>query len=172
MVADDRLSTLFQGDMTKAGNATLAVQRFVAQTLMTTLQDEGNERSLVVAPQRMPTASQARTMAEALEALDDERWSTPQNLTAAAKADPDARATARVPGNGSYPEALRKQELRKAAFEEIKETQDKLDRFKVILTNQDRVVPPSAGPSTARCPPRGGGCPRRRSSSAPWCRGT
>ncbi|MFE4399618.1 DUF6049 family protein, partial [Kitasatospora sp. NPDC056808] len=89
-----------------------------------------------------PTASQARTMAEALEALDDERWSTPQNLTAAAKADPDARATARVPGNGSYPEALRKQELRKAAFEEIKETQDKLDRFKVILTNQDRVVPP------------------------------
>ncbi|MFD7890759.1 DUF6049 family protein, partial [Streptomyces albidoflavus] len=142
VVSDDRLSTLFQGDMTKASNATLAVQRFVAQTLMTTLQDEGNERSLVVAPQRMPTASQARTMAEALRALDDERWSTPQNLTAAAKTEPDARATTRVPGNGSYPSALRKQELPKAAFEEIKETQDRLDRFKVILTNQDRVVPP------------------------------
>ncbi|MBP3078657.1 membrane protein [Streptomyces sp. 604F] len=142
VVSDDRLSTLFQGDMTKAGNATLAVQRFVAQTLMTTLQDERNERSLVVAPQRMPTASQARTMAEALRALDDERWSTPQNLTAAAKTEPDARATTRVPGGGSYPSALRKQELPKAAFEEIKETQDKLDRFKVILTNQDRVVPP------------------------------
>lgn len=60
VVADARLSTAFQGDMAVAGNSTLAVQEFLAQTLMITLQQPGKPRSIVVAPQRMPTASQAR----------------------------------------------------------------------------------------------------------------
>ncbi|MFD9905776.1 DUF6049 family protein [Streptomyces sp. NPDC059063] len=142
VVADARLSTAFQGDMTRSENSTLAVQEFLAQSLMITLQDPAKQRSIVVAPQRMPSASQVQTMAKALTALDDERWSQPQELTAAAKVKPDPTATTQVPSAAAYPASLRKQELPRSGFEEIRNTQDKLDRFKVILSDPDRVITP------------------------------
>ncbi|MCX4665803.1 DUF6049 family protein [Streptomyces sp. NBC_01381] len=142
VVADAGLSTAFQGDMTGAENSTLAVQEFLAQSLMVTLQDPDKQRSIVVAPQRMPTASQAQSMAKALTALSDERWSEPQDLTAAAKAKPDPAATTRVPSAGSYPASLRKQELPRSAFQDIQNTQNNLDRFKTILSEPDRVITP------------------------------
>ncbi|MFH9069259.1 DUF6049 family protein [Streptomyces alboflavus] len=142
VVADARLSTAFRGDMTGAEDSTLATQEFLAQSLMITLQDPDKQRSVVVAPQRMPTASQAQTMARALAALDDKRWSQPQSLTAAAKAEPDPNATTQVPSAGSYPSSLRKQELPRSAFEEVQNTQGKLDRFKQILSQADRVITP------------------------------
>ncbi|MFE0099246.1 DUF6049 family protein [Streptomyces sp. NPDC059009] len=142
VVADARLSTAFQGDMTDAEDSTLAVQEFVAQSQMITLQDPEKQRSIVVAPQRMPTASQAQAMAKAVAALDDGGWSEPQDLTAAAKAKPDPGATTQVPSTAAYPQSLRKQELPRKAFETIQNTQDKLDRFKVILSEPDRVVTP------------------------------
>ncbi|MFJ4936631.1 DUF6049 family protein, partial [Streptomyces pseudovenezuelae] len=49
VVADARLSTAFQGDLTKASSATLAVQRFLAQSLALDLQTH-KQRSIVVAP--------------------------------------------------------------------------------------------------------------------------
>ncbi|KUF15792.1 DUF6049 family protein [Streptomyces silvensis] len=142
VVADARLSTAFSGDMTGAENSTLAVQEFLAQSLMVTLQDPGRQRSIVVAPQRMPTASQAQSMARALTALDDKRWSQPQDLQAAAKAQPDPDATTQVPSTGAYPSYLRKQELPRSAFQEVQDTQGKLDRFKQILSEPDRVITP------------------------------
>lgn len=142
VVADARLSTAFQGDMTGAENSTLAVQQFLAQSLMVTLQDPDNQRSIVVAPQRMPTASQAQAMAKALTGLSDDRWSEPQDLSAAAKAKPDPAATTQVPSVGSYPAALRKQELPKSAFKSIQNTQNKLNRFQTILSEPDRVITP------------------------------
>jgi len=142
VVADARLSTAFQGDMTKADDSTLAVQEFLAQSLMINLQEPDDQRSIVVAPQRMPSASQAHTMAQALTALQDGNWSESQGLSAAAKVKPDPGATTKVPSASSYPSALRKQELRRAAFERIQGTQTKLDNFQVILTDKSRVVTP------------------------------
>ncbi|MEV0317486.1 DUF6049 family protein [Streptomyces sp. NPDC050658] len=142
VVADAGLSTAFQGDMTQAEDSTLAVQKFLAQSLMITLQDPEKQRNIVVAPQRMPTTSQAQSMAKALTALSDERWSEPQDLTAAAKAKPDPGATTRVPSAGAYPASLRKQELPKSAFQDIQNTQSKLNRFKTILSEPDRVITP------------------------------
>ncbi|MGW0534644.1 DUF6049 family protein [Streptomyces sp. NPDC003032] len=142
VVADARLSTAFQGDMTRAENSTLAVQEFVAQSLMINLQDPGKQRSIVVAPQRMPTASQAQAMEKALTTLQDEQWTQSEDLTAAAKEKPDPRATTRVPSTGSYPASLRKQELPQSAFESIRETQSMLERFQVILSEEDRVMTP------------------------------
>lgn len=78
VVADARLSTAFQGDMTKAESSTLAVQRFLAQSLVTDLQNN-KQRSIVIAPQRMPSASQAQTMAQALTALQGETGRSPRN---------------------------------------------------------------------------------------------
>ncbi|MGW7660006.1 DUF6049 family protein [Streptomyces sp. NPDC054756] len=141
VVADARLSTLFQGNQTRASTSTLAVQRFLAQSLTLNLQTS-KQRNIVVAPQRMPTASQAQTMAQAVRALQDGSWSQAQDLTAAASAKPDPSATTRVPAASKYPSALRKQELPRGAFSQIATTQDKLDRFKVVLTNQSRVVTP------------------------------
>jgi len=141
VVADSRLSTAFQGDMTKAGSSTLATQKFLAQSLMINLQEPDKQRSIVVAPQRMPSASQAQTMAKALTALQNGTWSQYQGLSAAANAKPDAGATTTVPKSG-YPSSLRKQQLPRSAFQQIQETQDKLDNFQVILTDKSRVVTP------------------------------
>ncbi|MBV7698843.1 DUF6049 family protein [Streptomyces sp. TRM70350] len=141
VVADARLSTAFQGDLTKASATTLSVQRFLAQSLALNLQTN-QQRSIVVAPQRMPTASQARAMAEAITALQSGGWSESQDLSAAAKAKPDPAATRKVPVASEYPSSLRKQELPRSAFEQIARTQAKLDGFRVILTDQSRVVTP------------------------------
>ncbi|MGC0339430.1 DUF6049 family protein [Streptomyces sp. SLBN-8D4] len=141
VVADARLSTAFQGDLTKASSATLAVQRFLAQSLALDLQTD-KQRSIVVAPQRMPTASQAAAMAEAITALQGGNWSQTQKLSAAAAAKPDPGATTKVPAASAYPASLRRQELPKWAFQQIASTQNKLDNFKVILFDQSRVVTP------------------------------
>lgn len=141
VVADARLSTAFQGDLTRASSATLAVQRFLAQSLTLDLQTD-KQRSIVVAPQRMPTASQAGAMAEAITALQGGNWSQAQKLTAAAAAKPDPEATTKVPAASAYSSSLREQELSKSAFQQIASTQNKLDNFKVILSDQSRVVTP------------------------------
>jgi hypothetical protein len=142
VVADARLSTAFQGDMTDAGDSTLAVQKFLAQTLALTHQQPNKQRSIVVAPQRTPTTAQAQSMARALQALDSRRWTQPLDLEAAADAKPDADANTHVPSSARYPTALRKQELPVETFQDIKATQDTLDKFKVILTLADRVETP------------------------------
>ncbi|SER92947.1 hypothetical protein SAMN04487983_102547 [Streptomyces sp. yr375] len=141
VVADARLSTTFQGDLTKASASTLAVQEFLAQSLALNLQTD-KQRSIVVAPQRMPTASQARSLAEAVTTLQGGTWSQSQQLAATAKAKPDPRADTNVSSKAAYPSSLRKQELSRSAFEQIADTQDNLDNFKVILTNEARVVTP------------------------------
>ncbi|OIJ69332.1 DUF6049 family protein [Streptomyces mangrovisoli] len=141
VVADARMSTAFQGDLTRAGASTLAVQKFLAESLSLNLQvDKG--RSIVVAPQRMPSASQAQAMAAAISALQSGNWSESQSLGSAAKAKPDPGANSHVPSTSAYPSSLRKQELPRTAFEQIATTQDKLDNFKVILTDESRVVTP------------------------------
>lgn len=141
VVADAPLSTVFRGDLTKASASTLAVQRFLAQSLTLNLQTD-KQRSVVVAPQRTPTASQARTMAEALTALQDGPWAEAQDLSAAASAKPDPAAATQVPSSRSYPKKLRKRELPRSAYQQLARTEGKLDNFKVILTNQSRVVTP------------------------------
>ncbi|MEW2129216.1 DUF6049 family protein [Streptomyces sp. NPDC005435] len=141
VVADARLSTAFEGDLTRADTSTLAVQEFLAQSLEVNAQTD-KQRSIVVAPQRTPTASQAQAMATALTALQSGTWSEAQDLSAAAKAKPDPNATTRIPSTSAYPSSLRRQELPKSAFEQIARTQDKLDNFQVILTDQSRVVTP------------------------------
>ncbi|MEU0743151.1 DUF6049 family protein [Streptomyces sp. NPDC006134] len=141
VVADARLSTAFHGDLTDASASTLAVQHFLAQSLALGLQT-GKQRSIVVAPQRMPTGSQARAMAEALTALQSSTWSETQDLTAAAAAKPDPDATTKVPSASAYPSSLRKQELPRSAFEQMARTQGKLDKFRVVLSDESRVVTP------------------------------
>ncbi|MGW0365577.1 DUF6049 family protein [Streptomyces sp. NPDC002990] len=142
VVADTELSTAFEGDMLNAENSVLAVQRFLSHSLALNLEPTDEQRSFVVTPQRMPSVSQAETMAAAVRALRAGRWTQPADLEAAAAAKPDPGAATQVPGAGQYPEALRKQELPVSAFEKIRTTQNTVDHFKVILTAPDRVEIP------------------------------
>ncbi|MGW2015783.1 DUF6049 family protein [Streptomyces sp. NPDC001927] len=142
VVSDAYLSTAFEGDMLPAGNATLAVQEFLAQSLAVTLEQPEQQRSIVVAPQRIPTTSQAQTMATALRGLAAKRWTEPLDLIAAASVKPDPDASTKVPSTSRYPQQLRKQELPVEAFRDMKDTRADLDDFKVILTQPDRVVTP------------------------------
>ncbi|MGW7514651.1 DUF6049 family protein [Streptomyces sp. NPDC054796] len=143
LVADTGLSKAFAGDMSRAGASSKAVQRFLAETLAITAQAPTKQRSIVVAPQRMPTASQAQAMATALSSLDQSGlWTEGQDLSDAAKAKPDPNANTRVPGSGSYPSALRKQELPTEAYERVQQTEATLEDFKQVLTRGDRVVTP------------------------------
>ncbi|MFI1354998.1 DUF6049 family protein [Streptomyces sp. NPDC020898] len=141
VVADMRMSTAFQGDMTNADGSTLAVQKFLAQSLTATLQTD-KQRTTVVAPQRMPSASQAQTMAEAVTALQNGNWSQSQELTATAGTKPDPGASTKVPSASSYSATLRRQQLPQSAFTKIATTQDKLGNFKIILTDKTRVETP------------------------------
>ncbi|MEV7865380.1 DUF6049 family protein [Streptomyces sp. NPDC088124] len=142
VVSDYRLSTAFQGDMSASSSSTLAVQKFLAQSLAVTLQEPGNERNVVVAPQRTPTAAQAQSMARALRALEPERWTEPTDLIAASAVGPDADASTKVPSAARYPKKLRAQELHTRTFLDIKNTQDRFDKFQAILTAPDRVAAP------------------------------
>ncbi|MFB7515645.1 DUF6049 family protein [Streptomyces sp. NPDC056144] len=142
VVSDAILSTAFEGDMVRAENSTLAVQEFLAQSLAITLEQPEQQRSIVVAPQRVPTAAQAQTMAAALHGLSGKRWTQPTDLVAAAAAKPDPDASTAVPSGSRYPKDLRAQELPVQAFRDMKTTRDELDDFKVILTQPERVVTP------------------------------
>ncbi|GAU66744.1 hypothetical protein SSP35_03_03920 [Streptomyces sp. NBRC 110611] len=143
IVADAQLSRAFEGDMSKATDAIHAVQEFLAQTQMINLQDPDRQRSIVVAPQRMPSVSQAHAMATALRQLEDAgRWTQALNLSGATKAKPDPAADRQVPSGSAYPYWLRKQELPTDAFRQIQGTQTALDDFRVNLAQPERVVTP------------------------------
>ncbi|WP_282695004.1 DUF6049 family protein [Streptomyces sp. CC208A] len=142
LVSDAELSTAFQGDMVRAENSTLAVQEFLAQTLAITLEQPENQRSVVVAPQRMPSVAQAQAMAAAVRGLGARRWTQPLDLVAAAAAKPDPDASTTVPRASQYPKKLRDGELPVEAFRDMKTTRDELDDFKVVLSLPNRVVPP------------------------------
>jgi hypothetical protein len=142
VVSDALLSTAFEGDMVRAENSTLAVQEFLAQSLAVTLEQPEDQRSVVVAPQRMPTVAQAQAMATALEGLSGRRWTQPADLLAAAAVKPDPDASTQVPSSSRYPKKLRDRELPVQAFRDMKTTRDELDDFKVILTQPERVVTP------------------------------
>jgi hypothetical protein len=118
------------------------VQKFLAQSLMTDLQDPGKQRSIVVAPQRMPTASQAATMAQALTALQQSTWSQAQDLSDAADAKADPAASTRVPAASAYPRSLRGKELPKSAFQDVENTHSQLNKFTTILTAPEKVATP------------------------------
>ncbi|MFF7210846.1 DUF6049 family protein [Streptomyces sp. NPDC008238] len=142
VVADSGLSKAFQGDMTTAGSSTLAVQKYLAQTLMITMQAPDRQRSVVVAPQRMAKASQAQAMAQAITEVAGSGWAETADFSAAAKATPDPRANRSVPGAGVYPKRLRKQEMSTASFRQVQATQEELDDFMALLSKPDRVRTP------------------------------
>ncbi|WP_328914723.1 MULTISPECIES: DUF6049 family protein [unclassified Streptomyces] len=142
VVADAPLSTAFTGDMLSAQNTNLAIQGFIAQSLMITMEAPEKQRAILVAPQRTPSVAQARALAEAIGAVDGSPWADSVSFDTTAKAHPDPDARHKVPSASAYPKSLRKHELSTDAFRQIQETQSGLNSFVTILTRQDRVTVP------------------------------
>lgn len=143
VVADATLSALFQGDMSRTAAVSQARQQLLAQTLSITEQLPADERSILLAPQRMPSAEQAEAMAAAVGALAEHAgWVEFAGLEETAGAEPDPRANRQVPAPGQYPERLRAQELPTSAFQAMRETRRTLEDFQVVLTSADRVMTP------------------------------
>lgn len=142
VVADATLSDAFTGDLDDPQKTNLAVQSFIAQTLMITMEAPERQRNVVVAPQRMPTAAQAQAMAQAMHDTAAAPWVSPVSFDDAAKAHPDPLANRKVPSSRAYPSSLRKQELPTDSFRQIQQTQGHLNDFVVILTQQNRVTVP------------------------------
>lgn len=142
VVADAALSTAFSGDMANAQSVNLAIQDFVAQTLLITMQAPAKQRTLLVAPQRMPTVQQATAMAKAITMTDGSPWAATVPFDTAAHTRPDTRAEHKVASASAYPASLRKQELTHRDFMQTWSTQRTLNDFVVILTRKDRVTVP------------------------------
>lgn len=143
LVADARLSRMFEGDMSKRGATSQAVQQFLAETQSITAQAPTKQRSLLVAPQRMPTAGQARAMAKAIDSVETaDRWAQSSELSETATAKPDPGANTRLPGLAQYPSALRRQELPTKAYRKMHRTQGVLDDFQQVLQRSSRVITP------------------------------
>lgn len=143
LVADSRLSQLFQADMSRPGNVAQAHQLLLAHTLAIHGQDPELERNILLAPQRMPTSSQVQAMAESLTSLrNDGHWIEFADLTETADAAPDPGAGGQVPAADEYPAELRAQELPVHAFQAMRETRRTLNDFSAILSEPDRVVVP------------------------------
>ncbi|MGW8377775.1 DUF6049 family protein [Streptomyces sp. ODS28] len=143
LAADAGLSRAFEGDLSEPGQSSKAVQKFLADTQALTDQVPTKQRDIVVAPQRMPTAAQAQAMAAALSALNTNgHWTEGSDLSDAAKAKPDPNASRQVPSPASYPSSLRKQELPRSAYEELRHTKGTLEYFQGILTLDYRVITP------------------------------
>ena len=143
LVADAPLSRAFEGDLTRRGATSKAVQRFLGETHTLTAQVPNKQRNILVAPQRMPTADQAQAMALALSSLqEDGRWTEGTDLSEAAKAKPDPAANRQVPSGRQYPASLRRQELPTEAYRQVQRTNHVVDEFKQILTRDDRLVTP------------------------------
>ncbi|EST37469.1 hypothetical protein N566_12885 [Streptomycetaceae bacterium MP113-05] len=143
VVADAGLSDAFQGDLTGAGASTLAVQEYLSHTLAVGRQVPGKQRSILVAPQRQPTVSQARAMAESIQDLSDGgRWTRFADLADTADEKPDPAADRSVPGPGAYPDRLRGNELSPDAFRQIQATQSTLEDFLDVLADPDRLKSP------------------------------
>ncbi len=142
IVSDAALSGAFTGAEATAGQAVATEQQFLAQSLMIYEQAPEQQRSIVVAPQRMPSASQAQAMAAAITAASSGGWVQPISLGDAAGQTPDPGANQRVPGTRAYPAALRRQELSTAAFRKIQSVQTSLNSFVAILSLKGRVTTP------------------------------
>lgn len=143
VVSDAALSTAFSGPLADPQDANLAVQDFIAQTLMITMEAPERQRTVLFAPQRMPTTVQAQAMAEAIQDTANALWATPATtFDEVASAHPDAHANEKVPSAKAYPASLRKQEMSAGAFQQIQRIQGGLNDFVVILTRQDRVTVP------------------------------
>lgn len=143
VVSDTRLSTAFEGDLSTAASSTLAVQKFLAQSLAVTLQDPRSS-----ATSSSPRSGPRRPARRSPWPVPSKGWTVsagPSRPTWSPPPPPSPTRTPppRCPG----PRGIRTSSVTgnsPSAFEEIKGIDERLGKFKAILTLPDRVATPFA----------------------------
>jgi hypothetical protein len=143
LVADSRVSEIFSRDLSSKAERTLAVQEFLAQTLLITMEAPSKARTLLVTPPRRMSKAAAGTLATALKAVGHgQSWVDPVSLSTVEKAPADPAATRTVPPVSAYPAELSKQQLSAEALGQVGHVHDQLAELVPILTQQQRVTAP------------------------------
>lgn len=142
VVSDATLSGIFSGDLSTRQARTLAVQRFLAETLTITLEQPNEQRSILVMPQRNLSADAAGALAQALRQAGAGHWAVQATLGTVANAPTDPQANTRVPAVSHYPRAVRATELTHWWLNRSLGTQSQLDLLMRILSSPERVRDP------------------------------
>ena len=132
VVADSTISDIFSGDLTTQSAQTMAEQRFLAETLETTEEQPGVQRSILIQPPRDMSTSTADTLLASLQAAYAGKWIQPVSYGTVAAAKP-------TPGTNStlapYPASVRGNEL--PTLPDVNQVQADLDELQKIITPPD-----------------------------------
>ncbi|MER5356253.1 DUF6049 family protein [Kitasatospora sp. NPDC002551] len=142
VVADQTVSSLFEQDLATPQDQTLALQRFLAETLVISRQEPQHPRGLLVMPPRELTAGTAKVLAGALQTAQDGKWVEPVKLDGLAQMPADPKASTAVPAAADYPARVRDSELPAADLTATTRIQAKLDTLMRVLTLPQRVRGP------------------------------
>ncbi|QMU73479.1 DUF6049 family protein [Streptacidiphilus sp. P02-A3a] len=132
VVADSTISDIFSGDLTTESEQTMAEQRFLAETLETTQEQPGVQRSILIQPPRDMSTSTADTLLASLQAAYAGKWIQPVSYgtVAAAKPTPDTNTTL-----APYPASVRGNEL--PSLPDVSSIEADLNELQKIITPPD-----------------------------------
>ncbi|MFJ6211946.1 DUF6049 family protein [Streptomyces sp. NPDC092296] len=142
LVSDPTVSDIFQGSLSSRESQTLAVQRFLAETLTITLEQPSHQRSILVLPPRDLSAGAADALAKALNDASAGHWAEQAGLGTVAAASADGDANTKVPAPTKYPEAARATELSHRALAAAMGSQGQLQMLMGVLSSPDAVREP------------------------------
>lgn len=142
VVSDKAISDIFSGDLSTPGSQTLAEQRFLAETLMITLELPSTPRSLLVTPPRNMSAGAARALSAALEYAVQGKWAAGASLKSVSTANAGSDADHTVPPVSKYPAKARAGELSSSTLNQVMGVQNRLGVLEKILTLKYRVINP------------------------------
>ncbi|MFJ9693029.1 DUF6049 family protein [Kitasatospora sp. NPDC101183] len=141
VVADETVSSLFQGDLGNPQAQTLTTQRFLAETYAITHEQPQNPRGLLIMPPRELSVTTAKLLAGALQTAGD-KWLSPVKLDVQTQITPDPKAGTGVPYATDYPTQARSSELPAADLLATDGIQHDLDVLMRVLTLPQRVRGP------------------------------
>jgi len=144
VVSDPAISDIFSGDLSTPGAQTLAEQRFLADTLMITLELPSTQRSILVQPPRNLSVGAAQALSGALEYAVQGKWAQGATLASVASSTTGTGSAVNhtVPPVSRYPSALRSTELSAATLSQVAGVRGSLDTLEKVLTLKYRVTNP------------------------------
>ncbi|NYI05421.1 DUF6049 family protein [Allostreptomyces psammosilenae] len=145
LVSDPAVDALFTADFTGAdgqSRATLAVQEFLAQTLLITMEAPSAQRGLTVMPPREMTTTTAQALHRAVSAALERGWVEGTGVSDALGNEPTEGAPSTVPPAEDYPEQTAARDLPVGNLDTTADLDASLSQFADVLTQPDRVVEP------------------------------
>ncbi|BAJ29699.1 MULTISPECIES: DUF6049 family protein [Kitasatospora] len=140
VVSDFELASLFQRDLSSESERTLAVQRFLGETLTIAHQEPEHPGGLLVLPPRSLSVGTALALRDSVREAAAGGWLAPATLQKVVEMKADPAANTAVPE--SYPKEATGNELSADELAATMQLQDGVDQLMMILTEPERVRGP------------------------------